>query len=164
LFELRLHPTQEGIVLVAVYMLAKPHFGHDLKIMALAAFSDFPLVFPVAEHVSDEDSKSLMGWPATSDEVVAGLDHPADFMVKVEPGVDSKITQKRKTTRVRGVFPCERCGRSYIRKDSLRRHLQWECGKEPSFQCPYCPQRCKRKAHHIRHIRRRHSGMIDFID
>ncbi|XP_017799482.1 PREDICTED: zinc finger protein 260-like [Habropoda laboriosa] len=40
-----------------------------------------------------------------------------------------------------GQFGCSRCGRSYMRKDSLQRHVQWECGKEPQFQCPFCPQR-----------------------
>lgn len=58
--------------------------------------------------------------------------------------------------RPRGQFVCDRCGRSYMRKDSLQRHMQWECGKEPQFQCPYCTQRCKRKAHWLRHIRRQH--------
>lgn len=125
---------------------------------------DFLLVFPVAEHCSDEDSKFMTGWSMTSDEVVTGLDPPADFRVKMKRDVGSKGTQKKKTTRARGMFPCERCGRSYIRKDSLRRHLQWECGKEPTFECPFCPQRCKRKAHQIRHIRRQHSDMIDVVD
>ncbi|EFN68026.1 Longitudinals lacking protein, isoforms A/B/D/L, partial [Camponotus floridanus] len=53
-------------------------------------------------------------------------------------------------------FTCTRCGRSYMRKDSLQRHIHWECGKEPQFQCPFCPQRCKRKAHWLRHMRRQH--------
>ncbi|KAL6264015.1 hypothetical protein P5V15_004096 [Pogonomyrmex californicus] len=55
-----------------------------------------------------------------------------------------------------GRFACSKCGRSYMRKDSLQRHEHWECGKEPQFKCPYCPQRCKRKAHWQRHIRRQH--------
>jgi hypothetical protein len=59
-----------------------------------------------------------------------------------------------------GIFPCEQCGRTYMRKDSLRRHLMWECGKEPQFQCPYCPQRSKRKAHHDRHIFRLHKDKL----
>lgn len=58
-----------------------------------------------------------------------------------------------------GQFVCGRCGRSYMRKDSLQRHVHWECGKEPQFQCPFCPQRCKRKAHWIRHIDRQHRKM-----
>ncbi|XP_046396285.1 longitudinals lacking protein, isoforms N/O/W/X/Y-like [Ischnura elegans] len=59
-----------------------------------------------------------------------------------------------------GLYSCEQCGRTYKRKDSLRRHLQWECGKEPQFQCPFCPQRSKRKAHQIRHIRRLHKDTL----
>ncbi|XP_059469603.1 longitudinals lacking protein, isoforms A/B/D/L-like isoform X5 [Neocloeon triangulifer] len=59
-----------------------------------------------------------------------------------------------------GIFPCAQCGRTYMRKDSLRRHLMWECGKEPQFQCPYCPQRSKRKAHHDRHIFRLHKDKL----
>ncbi|CAK9803457.1 Longitudinals lacking protein, isoforms A/B/D/L [Anthophora quadrimaculata] len=39
-----------------------------------------------------------------------------------------------------GQFGCSRCGKSYMRKDSLQRHVHWECGKEPQFQCPFCPQ------------------------
>ncbi|XP_047360931.1 longitudinals lacking protein, isoforms A/B/D/L-like isoform X11 [Vespa velutina] len=59
-----------------------------------------------------------------------------------------------------GQFACNRCGRSYMRKDSLQRHTHWECGKEPQFHCPFCPQRCKRKAHWLRHIRRQHFEKI----
>ncbi|XP_076546439.1 longitudinals lacking protein-like [Osmia lignaria lignaria] len=59
-----------------------------------------------------------------------------------------------------GQFGCSTCGRSYMRKDSLQRHVHWECGKEPQFQCPFCPQRCKRKAHWLRHIRRLHIDKI----
>ncbi|XP_015436084.1 PREDICTED: zinc finger protein 771-like [Dufourea novaeangliae] len=63
-----------------------------------------------------------------------------------------------------GQFGCSRCGRSYMRKDSLQRHVHWECGKEPQFQCPFCPQRCKRKAHWLRHIRRQHIDKIGDVE
>lgn len=63
-----------------------------------------------------------------------------------------------------GQFTCGKCGRSYMRKDSLQRHLRWECGKEPLFQCPFCPQRCKRKPHWLRHIRRQHRERISDIE
>ncbi|CAK9827998.1 Longitudinals lacking protein, isoforms A/B/D/L [Anthophora retusa] len=59
-----------------------------------------------------------------------------------------------------GQFGCSRCGKSYMRKDSLQRHVHWECGKEPQFQCPFCPQRCKRREHWLRHIRRQHFDKI----
>ncbi|XP_012270359.1 longitudinals lacking protein isoform X12 [Orussus abietinus] len=57
-------------------------------------------------------------------------------------------------------FACSRCLRVYMRKDSLQRHINWECGKDPQFICPFCPQRCKRKSHWIRHIRRQHFEKI----
>lgn len=63
-----------------------------------------------------------------------------------------------------GKFTCLQCGRSYMRKDSLQRHVHWECNKEPQFQCPFCPQRCKRKAHWLRHIRRQHENEADNIE
>lgn len=64
----------------------------------------------------------------------------------------------------RGQFACGTCSRSYTRKDSLQRHMHWECGKDPQFHCPFCPQRCKRKAHWMRHIRRQHPMMMDSED
>ncbi|XP_044747977.1 longitudinals lacking protein, isoforms A/B/D/L isoform X10 [Coccinella septempunctata] len=74
---------------------------------------------------------------------------------------------KRKPTssnsRIRGNFECLQCGRHYIRKDSLQRHLTYECGKEPQFQCPFCPQRCKRKAHQMRHIIRQHKDKVGLV-
>ncbi|XP_020288347.1 gastrula zinc finger protein XlCGF17.1-like [Pseudomyrmex gracilis] len=60
-----------------------------------------------------------------------------------------------------GQFSCDRCSRSYGRKDSLSRHMQWECGKEPSFYCSFCSQGFKRKAHLQRHERRRHSDKLN---
>ncbi|XP_019881122.1 longitudinals lacking protein, isoforms A/B/D/L isoform X8 [Aethina tumida] len=71
---------------------------------------------------------------------------------------------KKKWNRIKGHFVCPNCSRSYIRKDSLQRHLTYECGKEPQFQCPFCPQKCKRKAHQIRHIRRQHKDKIGIME
>jgi 7,8-dihydro-6-hydroxymethylpterin-pyrophosphokinase len=36
----------------------------------------------------------------------------------------------------------------------------WECGKEATFQCPFCPQRCKRRSHQLRHMRRAHREFV----
>jgi len=35
-------------------------------------------------------------------------------------------------------FKCSKCGRTYSRKDGMRRHFLHECGKEPRFRCPQC--------------------------
>ncbi|CAH1399594.1 unnamed protein product [Nezara viridula] len=72
--------------------------------------------------------------------------------------------EKRRYRRSYGVFPCPNCGRTYLRKDSLQRHTLWECGKDPQFQCPFCPQKCKRKSHHIRHMQRQHKDMLDLMN
>ncbi|XP_017783508.1 PREDICTED: longitudinals lacking protein, isoforms A/B/D/L-like isoform X7 [Nicrophorus vespilloides] len=87
------------------------------------------------------------------------------------PWIEEKVwalsDEKPKKTsynRIRGNFKCDQCGRSYIRKDSLQRHLNYECGKEPQFQCPFCPQKCKRKSHQIRHIKRQHKDKIGILE
>ncbi|XP_073976554.1 uncharacterized protein isoform X3 [Rhodnius prolixus] len=81
------------------------------------------------------------------------------------PGGSQEQGEQRKKAykRTHGVFPCEKCGRTYVRKDSLQRHTLWECGKDPAFQCPFCPQRCKRKSHHVRHMQRQHKDMLDLM-
>jgi hypothetical protein len=139
--------------------------NHDLpKKKSVLADPDFLLVFPVSDNNSDGDRKPWTGWSMTHGEVVTGFSPHADFKVNVtEPKSYSKGTQKGTHIQAHGMFPCNRCGRSYVRKDSLQHHLEWECGKEPTFQCPFCPQRCKRKAYQICHIRRQHSDMIDCV-
>ncbi|GLH17244.1 Longitudinals lacking protein, isoform G, partial [Gryllus bimaculatus] len=52
-----------------------------------------------------------------------------------------------------GVFQCNACGRSYRWRRTLLNHVKMECGKEPAFQCPYCPLRSKRKGNIAAHIR-----------
>lgn len=78
--------------------------------------------------------------------------------------IPSDEKPKKRINRIRGDFPCPQCDRHYIRKDSLQRHLTYECGKEPMFQCPFCPQKCKRKGHQIRHVRRRHKDKIGLLE
>lgn len=41
------------------------------------------------------------------------------------------------------------CGHSYkgvYRKNNLNRHLKFECGVEPQFQCSFCQRRFSRKS------------------
>lgn len=83
--------------------------------------------------------------------------------VKLE-GCRSKTKPSSSAHRARGHFECFQCGRSYGRKDSLQRHITYECGKEPQFQCPFCPQRCKRKTHQVRHIKRQHKDKIGLLE
>ncbi|XP_066991951.1 longitudinals lacking protein, isoforms H/M/V isoform X6 [Anabrus simplex] len=47
---------------------------------------------------------------------------------------------------------CPKCGKVYSRKYTLQRHLRFECGKEPQFQCTRCFRRFKHKSHLMRHV------------
>ena len=56
-----------------------------------------------------------------------------------------------------GRFHCEQCGKVYVRLSSLNGHQRFECGKEPQFACPVCPQRFKLKGNLKRHMRIQHN-------
>ncbi|PSN32894.1 hypothetical protein C0J52_13316 [Blattella germanica] len=55
-----------------------------------------------------------------------------------------------------GVFICKSCGKVYRWKRTLQYHVRFECGKEPKFQCPYCPLKSKRKGNIAAHIKYLH--------
>ncbi|XP_046396284.1 zinc finger protein 467-like [Ischnura elegans] len=54
------------------------------------------------------------------------------------------------------LFACPRCEKKYQLRSSLNRHLRWECGKEPRFQCVLCSYRSKHKSHVVRHVKFAH--------
>lgn len=58
------------------------------------------------------------------------------------------------------LYPCKRCGRAYKWKKTLLRHVRMECGKEPQFQCPYCPQKSKLKGNLKQHIMCKHVSLV----
>ncbi|VEN64375.1 unnamed protein product [Callosobruchus maculatus] len=37
------------------------------------------------------------------------------------------------------MYKCRTCGKIYKHRQTLYNHARYECGKEPSFQCEYCP-------------------------
>ncbi|EZA51259.1 Longitudinals lacking protein, isoforms A/B/D/L [Ooceraea biroi] len=53
-------------------------------------------------------------------------------------------------------FPCPNCPSAFGQKPSLTRHLKYECGQEPRFQCPYCHFRSKKTSDVYSHVRRKH--------
>lgn len=53
-------------------------------------------------------------------------------------------------------FPCDNCGNVYNYKTSLARHVRFECGKDPQFQCPFCEHRTKHKSSLTTHIDCKH--------
>lgn len=57
------------------------------------------------------------------------------------------------TTTTGGAYTCNRCGNSYARPHSLNRHIRFECGVEPKFQCPICQKKSKHKHNLVLHMR-----------
>ncbi|XP_049811185.1 zinc finger Y-chromosomal protein 2-like [Schistocerca nitens] len=56
-------------------------------------------------------------------------------------------------------FECTKCGKSYMQKKTLNRHVKLECDKKPQFSCPYCPHRSKQKSNLQQHIIAKHTGL-----
>ncbi|XP_076382895.1 longitudinals lacking protein, isoforms A/B/D/L [Megalopta genalis] len=50
-------------------------------------------------------------------------------------------------------YSCPRCGNAYLRLHSLNRHIKFECGVEPRFECPVCHKKSKHKHNLILHMR-----------
>ncbi|XP_013118980.1 early growth response protein 1-A [Stomoxys calcitrans] len=58
-------------------------------------------------------------------------------------------------------YPCRVCGKSYLRKAHLKRHITNECiGIEPKFLCEFCPSRYKRNEDLKRHMLKVHHMML----
>ncbi|CAD7014696.1 unnamed protein product [Ceratitis capitata] len=54
-------------------------------------------------------------------------------------------------------YPCPICGKSYLRKRHLQRHMRDECiDIPPRFSCDLCPSRFRRKYHMVRHLTSKH--------
>uniref|UniRef100_T1GDQ7 C2H2-type domain-containing protein n=1 Tax=Megaselia scalaris TaxID=36166 RepID=T1GDQ7_MEGSC len=55
-------------------------------------------------------------------------------------------------------YPCQVCGKSYLRKPLLKRHELYECiGIPPKFTCEYCPSRYRRNEDLKRHLYKVHN-------
>ncbi|XP_039284518.1 longitudinals lacking protein, isoforms A/B/D/L isoform X18 [Nilaparvata lugens] len=53
-------------------------------------------------------------------------------------------------------FRCEQCGKVYSRKTTLNNHVKYDCGKAPSFKCPFCSYVSKRKGNFKTHVFLKH--------
>ncbi|XP_034938651.1 longitudinals lacking protein, isoforms A/B/D/L isoform X7 [Chelonus insularis] len=50
-------------------------------------------------------------------------------------------------------YYCPKCGNAYTRLHSLNRHIRFECGVEPQFECPTCHKKSKHKHNLMLHMR-----------
>lgn len=59
-----------------------------------------------------------------------------------------------------GNFPCDACHRVYKYKRNLQQHRKYECNKEPSFSCQFCPYRAKKRNNLKSHMVLKHQDMF----
>jgi len=79
---------------------------------------------------------------------------------KSEGPLSVKIEAMLRSARPAPNFKCPNCGKRYTWKETLSRHMKFECNKEPQWQCPLCPAKFKRKDHMLTHVNsRRHQLM-----
>lgn len=58
-------------------------------------------------------------------------------------------------------YGCGRCRRTYSQKKTLGRHLRFDCGQNPSFECQMCPRMFKHGYMLLKHMRRIHNIHIE---
>ncbi|KAG7205704.1 hypothetical protein KM043_007653 [Ampulex compressa] len=61
-------------------------------------------------------------------------------------------------------FYCPNCSSMFGHRPSLARHLKYECGQAPRFECPYCQVHSKKTSDVYSHVRRRHPGLEVFAN
>lgn len=72
-------------------------------------------------------------------------------------GMYDKVGLHNNDTSEERKFTCTACGRCYKHKKSLILHQRYECGKEPQFQCNFCPYKAKQKVHVRKHMSKKHN-------
>lgn len=82
----------------------------------------------------------------------------AGFVLSSPPSSTSSVDQKTLT------FKCDKCTKSYRYKHGLWRHIRYECGKEPQFQCLFCPKMCKIKTNLTQHMRLKHYQLMNTLN
>ncbi|XP_020290047.1 longitudinals lacking protein, isoforms A/B/D/L-like isoform X3 [Pseudomyrmex gracilis] len=58
---------------------------------------------------------------------------------------------------------CPKCGKSYKYLGDMKKHLRFQCGKKPGFECPYCHKRAYISSNMYSHVRSVHSDLSTFI-
>ncbi|KAG7205690.1 hypothetical protein KM043_007639 [Ampulex compressa] len=76
---------------------------------------------------------------------------------------DSVVVQQNSVSRKK--FHCPRCNSGYTRLSDMKTHCQFQCGKEPRYQCPYCTKKAKFSSNMYVHVRRMHKDeKLQIID
>lgn len=60
-------------------------------------------------------------------------------------------------------YLCPKCGNSYKYLGDMKKHMRFQCGQEPKFECPYCHKRTKVSSNMYAHVRTMHSDHPIYI-
>ena len=60
-------------------------------------------------------------------------------------------------------FACSKCPSAFRTKQSLSRHIKFECGQDPHYMCPYCNRLTKKSSNAYTHVRRQHPDQKVYI-
>lgn len=60
--------------------------------------------------------------------------------------------EKHEVPKTVGPFLCPKCGAKYTRRDTFKRHINYECGVPRKYKCKVCDSRFKRMNHLKRHM------------
>ena len=66
---------------------------------------------------------------------------PAPKTTKAKGSNGRRRTKTNDKNASRKVFNCHKCGKFYASSGNLKRHLRYECGVPPSFECLPCTKR-----------------------
>lgn len=65
-----------------------------------------------------------------------------------------KLDRRQTNNHISNIYhSCNKCGKSYTTIYNLKRHLKFECGVDPQFECVHCGTKFKHKHHLTDHIR-----------
>ncbi|CAK9802884.1 Zinc finger protein 90 [Anthophora quadrimaculata] len=84
----------------------------------------------------------------------------SDMRQKVQTQAPLAITREMHApSSLKKLWWCFQCGKQYMWRDSLKKHLRIECGKDPTFECPICGRKFKHK-----HRFQSHARLIHYLN
>ena len=82
---------------------------------------------------------------------------PENIAIKTSnQGIESEEDPLSVSNRHRKKFQCPKCRRGYSRFSDMKAHLEFQCGKAPRYQCPYCSKKDKFSSNLYKHVRKIH--------
>ncbi|XP_072767121.1 uncharacterized protein [Anoplolepis gracilipes] len=116
-------------------------------------------------HQAQRDSQGLHVLPPFGPNMICKYRPAADGKLNSEGSRKSsrRIRTRKISSDSMKPFQCQKCGRGFTLKRNKDRHVNYECGHEPRFQCPYCGLRSKQTSPVYAHIRKKHPEEEVFI-